>query len=385
MVDACIHHHWAQQSDVMAYMSRGWQEYLSQPASLPGAVEAISILPRFPYRRPDGDKLADSVPPEGGPPGSSLKLLQQQILDRGVDAAILNYDEGMRTPITPNSHLAREIARALNDWTIDRWLSADNRLHGLVLVPNQVQDDAVAEIKRVGDHPKMVGILMSANGLGKPFGHPGYHPIYAAAAERGLPVVIHAGGDAMSETLTHPTPGGLPASYGEYYVLNALSFVTHFMSLVAQGVFEKFPDLKVLFTGGGITWLSAVLWRFDAEYIPYRRETPWVKKTPSEYVRDNVRLCTYPLTGPADPANLIRLLQAFPGMEDVILYGSGYPNWDTDTVEGVCAQLPAEWADKVFSANARDFFRWPDAATVPTAPAGDDVGEMESIDLARAD
>jgi len=384
VIDACVHHHWAQQSELMDYMSRGWQEYLRQPESLPGDLDPIAILPWFPYSRPDGDKLPDSVS-DGRPAGSSYELVQQQLLDRGVEAAVLNYDEGMRTPATPNTHLARELARASNDWTVDRWLSRDERLHGLVLVPNQVTQDAVGEITRIGDHPQMVGILMSANGLGKPFGHPAYHPIYAAAAERGLPVVIHAGGDAILETLTHPTAGGLPTSYAEYYVFNSMPLVTHFLSLVAQGVFEKFPDLKVLFSGGGVTWLTAILWRFDAEYMPYRRETPWVKKTPSEYVRDNIRLCTYPLVGAAAPERLVRLLRAFPGIEDVLVYGSGYPNWDTDFPHDVAAQLPAEWADRVFSENARGFFRWGGALSPAVAGPSAAVGEMDEIELASAE
>jgi predicted TIM-barrel fold metal-dependent hydrolase len=369
----------------MDYMSRGWQEYLRQPESLPGDLPPIAILPMFPYSRPDGDKLPVAVP-EYGPAGSSYDLVKEQLLDAGVEAAVLNYDEGMRTPTTPNTHLARELARASNDWTIDRWLGRDERLHGLVLVPNQVTEHAVGEIARIGDHPQMVGILMSANGLGKPFGHPAYHPIYAAAAERGLPVVIHAGGDAVLETLTHPTAGGLPTSYAEYYIFNSMPLVTHFLSLVAQGVFEKFPDLKVLFSGGGITWLTAILWRFDGEYMPYRRETPWVSKLPSDYVRDNVRLCTYPLVGPAEPEGLIRLLQAFPGIEDVLVYGSGYPNWDTDFPETVAEQLPADWADKVFSENARDLFRWSVSTTTVAARSSAAVGEMDaSSELASAE
>jgi predicted TIM-barrel fold metal-dependent hydrolase len=385
VIDACVHHHWARQADVMEYMSRGWQAYLRQPESLPGNLEPIGILPWFPYRRPDGDKLVDAVPESGGA-GSSYELTSEQIFGRGVEAAVLNYDDAMRTPAAPNTHLAREVARAANNWTIDRWLSRDDRLHGLVLVPNQVTEDAVREIKRVGEHRQMAGILMSANGLSKPFGHPAYHPIYAAAAELGLPVVIHAGGDALLETLTHTTAGGLPTTYAEYYVFASQPFVTHFMSLIAQGVFAKFPQLKVLFTGGGVTWLTAILWRFDAEYMPYRRETPWVKKTPSEYVRDNVRVCTYPLDGPADPERLRRLLRAFPGMEDVLVYGSGYPNWDTNWREEVEAQLPPEWAEKVFAQNAREFFRWDSRPGAIEANDTAGVGEMEdAVDLAHAE
>jgi predicted TIM-barrel fold metal-dependent hydrolase len=381
VVDACVHHRWANQAEIMEYMTRGWREFLGEPDSLPGGGGAIPILPGFPYKRPEGDRLVE--PDVAGPPGSSPEVVRERVLGSGqVARAVLSYDEAMLTPATPNTHLAREVARAANDWTVDRWLSLDERFASLVLVPNQVTADAVGEIERVGGHRQMVGVLMSANGLGKPFGHPAYHPIYAAACEKGLPIVIHTGGDAISETLTSPTAGGLPATYAEYYVFQTQPVATHLVSMVGQGVFEKFPSLKVLFVGAGVAWLPAVVWRFDTEYMAYRREAPWVRRMPSEYVRDNIRISTYPLDSPDQPARLVRLLRAYPGIEDLLVFGSGYPSWDTDWPDSVAERLPDEWHAKIFHDNALDFFRQgvPDAVAV-SAAAG--VGDMDVDDAVR--
>jgi predicted TIM-barrel fold metal-dependent hydrolase len=369
----------------MEYMSRGWNEFLGEPDSLPGGGGAIPILPGFPYKRPEGDRLVDAAV-DGAVPGSSYDVLREQLLDRvHATRVVLSYDEAMLTPATPNTHLAREVARAANDWTIDRWLSRDERLASLVLVPNQVATDAVSEIERVGGNSQMVGVLMSANGLNKPFGHPAYHPIYAAAAEHGLPIVVHTGGDAIAETLTAPAAGGLPATYAEYYVFQTQPLMTHLVSMIGQGVFERFPGLRVLFVGGGVSWLPSVVWRFDTEYMAYRREAPWVRRMPSDYVRDHVRIATYPLDAPAEPERLVRLLRAFPGIQDLLVYGSGYPSWDTDWPESVAERLPAEWHGKVLHENATEFFRWDEAAPA-TASVDDRVGDMDiPADLAPVD
>ena len=53
----------------------------------------------------------------------------------------------------------------------------------------------MAEIRRAGAHERMVGIALGANGLGLPFGHPAYHPIYEAASEMKLPILIQVGLD----------------------------------------------------------------------------------------------------------------------------------------------------------------------------------------------
>jgi uncharacterized protein len=354
IVDACVHHHWSAQTEVMDYMSRGWREYLGVPGSLPAGAGAIPILPGFPYKRPGGDRL-----PGEEDHGSQPEAVCRRVFDRdGAERAVLCMDEGMLTPATPNTHLAREIARAANDWAIDRWLEHDPRLYGLVLVPNQVAEHAVAEIERVGDHPKMAGVLMCANGLGKPFGHPAYHPIYAAAAERGPPVVVHADGEAISETLSSPTAGGLPASWAEYEVFRPQALMTHYVTLVAQGVFDKYPGLRVLFSGGGATWLPSVLWRFETEYRTYRREAPWMTRTPTEYTCEHIRVCTRPLERTPDPETLMRLLRCHPQLERILVYGSGYPAWDTQDPDDVSARIPAEWRARVMGDNARELFRW---------------------------
>jgi predicted TIM-barrel fold metal-dependent hydrolase len=284
----------------------------------------------------------------------------------------------MWTPITPTPHLAREIARAANDWTSERWLSVDERLRALILVPNQVIDDAVAEIHRVAPRRGMAGILMAANGLSKPFGHPLYHPIYEAAAEWDLPVVFHSGGDALSETLSHTAAGGHPATYGEFHMFRPQAMMTHLTSLITQGVFAKCPDLRVLLVGAGFAWVPSLFWRFDTEYNAYRRETPWVKAHPSEYLRKHVRISTYPVDIAPTPGHLQRMLNAFGGFEDLLVYASGYPNWDTDAPEDVMGQLPEDWRRKVLHDNALELFRW-EAPERPTTsePAEATVGAMD--------
>jgi predicted TIM-barrel fold metal-dependent hydrolase len=367
MIDAFIRHHWADQAEVLEFMPTGWQQYLGQPARLPGPLKSMPLAPMFPYRRPDGDTLA-------GADGSSYETLRDQVLDPwGVERAVLCHDLGGLSPARTNPYLARVTATAINDWTRERWLSRDERLSALLVVPNQTPDDGVAEIERLGDDPRIAGVLLAANGLSKPFGHPLYHPILAAAAERGLPVVIPAGGDAITETLSATMAAGMPSSYTEYAVFASQALATHLVSLIAEGVFVKYPDLRVLISGAGVAWMPSVLWRFDTDYAAYRRETPWLDVPPSEYLRRHVRICTYPLDVTARPEQLTQFLRAFRGLEDLLVFGSGYPGWDTDSPESIADRIPDEWRDKILRENAQALFRWdvqPHRETPPAADVG---------------
>ena len=57
--------------------------------------------------------------------------------------------------------------------------------------------------------------------------------------------------------------------------------MAHIMSMVTEGVFERFPTLKVVLYEGGVFWLPHMMWRFDKNWKAQRAETPWVQELPS--------------------------------------------------------------------------------------------------------
>jgi predicted TIM-barrel fold metal-dependent hydrolase len=235
-------------------------------------------------------------------------------------------------------------------------------------VLNALPDDAAAEIRRDGGHERIVAVALGMNGLSRPFGHPAYHPIYAAAAELDLPLVIQVGCDASPDLLTTPIAAGLPATYAEYDAMSAQPFMGHVTSMILSGVFQLWPNLRLLLVGGGVAWVPSFLWRMDQQFRFTRRvEAPWLDEPPSEVFMRHVRLTTYSLETPRQPERLERLLRTLPEPESLLLYASGYPNVDGEPPESVAARLPAEWHDAVFGTNAASFFRWPDRAAAALA------------------
>jgi predicted TIM-barrel fold metal-dependent hydrolase len=357
VIDCCVNHTWSNQLELMDYMSSGWREFLGRPNRLPNGGGMISIAAGNPYRRPRGDKRRDSRPANDQAEGSDYDHLVSQCLGKAdIRQVVLGFDTGALAPALLNPHAGAEICRAANDWTIDRWLTReDDRLTSLMLVQNQVPDIAAAEIRRVGVHPKIVGILMGGNGLARPFGHPAYHPIYGAAAELGLPIVVKAGAEVVPDSLAQVAATGEPCTYAEFRILSAQPLMTHVSSMITQGVFEKFPGLRILVIGGGVLWIPALLWRFDTNYQSLRREVPWVKRLPSEYFQEHVRVGTVPLDKLSPPAFLqaIRLIDR---ADDILCFASGYPDWDSDDASNVALKLPPEWRQKIMHDNGHRLF-----------------------------
>ena len=52
-------------------------------------------------------------------------------------------------------------------------------------------------------------------------------------------------------------------------------FQSQLLSLIVEGVFDRFPNLRVALIEGGLTWLPSLMWRFDKEWKGLRREVPW--------------------------------------------------------------------------------------------------------------
>jgi predicted TIM-barrel fold metal-dependent hydrolase len=211
----------------------------------------------------------------------------------------------------------------------------------------------VKEIQRWADTERVVGVYLPL--LNMLMGHRHYHPIYAAAAERGLPIVSHGSG-AEGIYLGAPVgAGGIPSSYIERYVDMPQLAQANVSSLVFEGVFERFPALKVVFSEWGFSWLAALLWRMDKAWTGLRVEVPWVRRPPSEYVAEHIRVTTEPIDEPPVPGQLQQMLEMIVA-ERTLLFSTDYPHWDNDTPAFVLSRIPRGYRDRVAHGNAQEVF-----------------------------
>ena len=163
------------------------------------------------------------------------------------------------------------------------------------MVPTENAEAAVAEIERCADDPAFAQVFMLTR-TAEPLGNRRYWPIYAAAERHGLPVGLHvfgSGGHAYTGT-------GWPSYYVEEGAGHSTSCQTAVTSLVIEGVFERFPRLKVVMIEGGFAWLPALTWRLDKLFERMRSEVPHLKKKPSEYIREHIWVTTQPMEEPQD-------------------------------------------------------------------------------------
>src|SRR5206468_6617292 len=117
----------------------------------------------------------------------------------------------------------------------------------------------------------------------------------------------------------------------------------------------RFPDFKVVLVEGGVSWLPALMWRLDQSYKGLRYEVPWLKKKPSEYLRDHVRITSQPLERPDNDQHLLQVLEMMDA-EHLLMFSSDYPHWDFDSPKHAFPKLPETMRRRIFSENAREFY-----------------------------
>jgi predicted TIM-barrel fold metal-dependent hydrolase len=363
VIDCDVHNQWPSAEVLLPYLEPPFRDYLVR-GEIPGPPGSFPHGHR-PWLHPEGFKRSDVPAPEDGTTEDHYDALRAQLLDRyQVDYAILTGEEAIEVSTLANARYASALARAYNDWMIDEWLPRDGRLRGSLVVAPQDPRGAAKEIRRLGDHPGVVQVLMST-GSERPYGDPFYDPLWEAAAELELPVAAHLGGQGGINA--NPTGCGPPTFFWEAHALFSETGMGHVASVIAHGIFERFPNARFVLIECGVAWLPALLWRLDADYKALRKETPWLTRLPSEYAREHIRLTTQPLEQPQDKRHLWAVLEAMSGGE-VLLFASDYPHWDFD--DPTTIQLPETWEADVFDGNARDLYRLPAAAG--TASAGEE-------------
>lgn len=336
---------------VFPYLPDSWRERFARKRA-----QQFGFQYTIRCSHPNGSILRDDArPPSGKAIASDPKFVLSDLVDRvGIGTVVLNsLEAGALVTTLASVDESNVLASAFNDYLIDRWLAADERFTLAMTVPSQDSDAAVAEIARVGKHPRVVAVSVPL--LSTALGHRRWWPIFRAAQEQGLPIYVHGTGTEGIFVGAPPLAGGIPDSYIERYVATSQVAEANIASLVFSGTLEKFPDLQFLFIEFGFLWVLPLVWRMDRAWRHLRREVPWVTKSPLEYVQERCRFSTQPMDEPAEGGALATMLGLM-GC-DQLCFSTDYPHWDNEMPGHVLRMLSLEAREKVFSTNARRTLR----------------------------
>jgi predicted TIM-barrel fold metal-dependent hydrolase len=151
------------------------------------------------------------------------------------------------------------------------------------------------------------------------------------------------------------TNSGWPSFYIEEMTEHATSCQALVTSLIMEGVFERYPELKIVMIEAGFAWLPALGWRLDTHWKRLKDEVPHLRKAPSEYMREHIWVSTQPMEETEKPEHLIDIM-SWIGW-DKLLFASDYPHWDfDDPVLALPPSLDQERREKIYFGNAKALY-----------------------------
>lgn len=346
IVDCDVHNELDSEADLYPYLPARWLDHL-KTYGLRGY--SGSAYPRFINR------LAGTTPPSGRAAGSDSSYTRAHLLDAwNIHYAILNPLTGAGRQLIPEFDAA--LATAVNEWQAAEWLDQDPRFRASIIIPFEHADLAVAEIERRARDKRFVQVQFSGRPR-EPMGRRTYWPIYAACERHGLPVMSHAFGSGGQPI----TGAGWPSFYIEDHVGPAQSMQATIISLVLEGVFERFPGLKVVSVENGFAWAASLMWRLDSTYHQFKDELPHLRRPPSEYVREHCYFSTQPMEEPHQPQDFLTLLEQL-DLNDRLMFATDYPHWDWDAPDQAFpVKLPDDLKHAIYYENALALYQLPDA------------------------
>lgn len=316
------------------------------------------MLDRFAAQPYDPDLFFWSKAADGSP-------LQRRLLDLGEERLQIMDETGVDVQLLSLASTgvqmfardeATQLARLANDVLADAIAAHPTRFAGLASFAPQDPAAAAREIERAMTTLGLNGVIVNSHTNGEYLDQRAYWPILEACEAFDAPLYIHP---------RAPSPQMI-APFTDYTLEHAIwgfqaETSLHALRLIAGGLFDRFPGLKVVLGHGG-EGLHYWLPRLDAMWANFKApegRRPMLQMAPSEYIKRNFAVTTSGMNwGPA-----VRFALEALGSQSV-MFAIDYPFVDSGKSVAEMDAIDISAADKaaIYHRNAERIFRIAPAA-----------------------
>jgi aminocarboxymuconate-semialdehyde decarboxylase len=272
-----------------------------------------------------GAEATTVLPPVKGVPAHFLQQDEQlnarfAAMDKmGIDMQVLSINPFW---YKKNREIAQSICKIHNESFAELCAQHPKRLSAFASLPMQFPDLAVEMLEEAVKKYKLKGAAIGSCVAGIDFSHPQFHPVLAKAQELNVMLFVHP--QSTPELATRLKGNGWLTNV----IGNPLDTTIALQKLIFEGVFDKFPKLKILGAHGG-GFLGSYAPRMDRGcFVSPQNCDPEIvlRKKPTEYLRQ-IYFDSLVFTGEA-----LRHLVAEVGASQVMI-GTDHPiPWVDDPV-----------------------------------------------------
>ncbi|MCU1401461.1 MAG: hypothetical protein JWN62_4570 [Acidimicrobiales bacterium] len=221
--------------------------------------------------------------------------ISKRVIDldnEGIWGEVIFPSLGMWNSMFSTQEALREAMRVSNDWCADAIIRASRRFVPTAQVSLLSMDDAVAELQRAaGLGFRAVFLPTTPPRYTKDYQFEEWEPFWSAAEEANMVIAFHIGTDPIDMGsgkdigIAFRGPGAAVLNYTE----TTFSGQRAAMKMVASGALDRHPNLKVLISEGGATWVPFLGDRMLEGYRQHHTMVrPKLSRSPKEILYSQV-------------------------------------------------------------------------------------------------
>jgi predicted TIM-barrel fold metal-dependent hydrolase len=233
--------------------------------------------------RPSAERrYMENIPFGGGDAGERIELLGRENLEKTVlypTIGLLWECEVTDPEIT----LAYQ--RAYNRWIADFCRDSRGRLVPIAHLSLLDPIGSAAELERAVADGCRGGFVAPYTHSQKAHGHPDHDALWSRAAELGVPMALHPTFEPFWAAPVRFKRIGMAREFF-YNVMLKQGVQQAFLSMIALGALDRFPNLKLGILEAGAGWIGSFLDRADAVADTATGRSLGMKKAPGDYFRE---------------------------------------------------------------------------------------------------
>jgi uncharacterized protein len=271
------------------------------------------------------DVTWDDIVPGSYDPGARLKVMDAE----GLAAGLMFPSVHLMSGDIEDGEVAAANARAYNRWMKDFVSEDTERLFGMGVCPLQSVDAAVEEIAFIAD-AGLTGITFRPERYsGLELYSEEMDRVWSAAEDHDLTVAIHG---SFGSKMPSFARSRYENQFYVHMVCHPFEQMASVMEIIASGILDDHPKLRVGFFESGLGWLPYWLERLDEHKESMGHLVPRLTREPTEIFSEQCFVTMEAGEGEAF-AQLADM-----GLQHTVVWGSDYPHYDC-TYPGALQEL----------------------------------------------
>lgn len=280
--------------------------------------------------------------------GARAKVLEEE----GIEHALLYPSLHLIQGDVEDPEVAAATCHGYNEWIADMCRDGRGRLSAVGIIPLQSPEAAAREVEHIAKLGLKGACFRPERYNGLALYDERLKPFWERIAGNGLFASVHGSFGALMPSFA---TGRYDNLFFSHMICHPFEQMAAVLDIVAGGVLERHPRLRVAFLESGLGWLEYWLDRLDGHFESMHQHVPWMKRKPSELFREQ---CFISIE--SDEAHHLPRLREM-GVDGCVFWGADYPHYDCTypgaviELEEHLAPLPADLAEAVRWKTAQRF------------------------------